>query len=195
MSSPNQSPWPSASAAHGGRAIGAMFFSAFGGAWLALWAYSEFSPPYFALSTVAAGGLALLSWSFATYRRNAEALRQESETAEAKRRSRLFNLINAGQWVFIFIAANVLAKAQHPDLILPAIILIVGIHFFPLARLFSYRPHYITGFALVLLAVGYPMLAAEGAQSASGALGTGVVLWLSAVWGLLPRPIAATEAR
>jgi hypothetical protein len=177
---------PPANAARGGRAIGAMFFSAFGGAWLALWGYSEFSPPLLALSAVGVGTLALFLWSIATYRENAEALRIESQTPEAKRRSRLFNLINAGQWVTIFVLASILGKLQHQDLILPAVILVIGLHFLPLARMFSYRPHYITGITLVVLALSYPILSAEGAQSASGALGTGLVLWLSAIWALLP---------
>ncbi len=181
----------SVTAARGNRAIGAMFFSVFGGAWLALWAYHEFSPPVLPLTAVALLTLALLSWSIATYRANASAVRDESQTIEAKRKSRLFNLINAGQWVTIFVLATILGNLHHQEFILPTIIFVIGVHFFPLAWLFSYRPHYITGICLVVLAITYPFLSAKGAQSASGALGAGVVLWLSAIWGLLPPSASA----
>ena len=108
-------PLPAGSAAQGGRAIGAMFFSAFGGVWLALWGYSEFSPPFPVLAAVAMGTVALMVWSLATYRQNAEALRSDAGTPEAKRRSRLFNLINGGQWVVIFVLASLLGWLQHPE--------------------------------------------------------------------------------
>ena len=176
----------SAAAAEGGRAIGAMFFSVFGGAWLALWGNSEFSPPILVLSAVAVGTLALFLWSIVKYRRNASAFRIDNQTPQAKRRSRLFNLINAGQWVTIFVVASILNLLHRKDLILPAVILVIGLHFFPLARLFAYRPHYVTGITLIALALTYPLFSDKGAQSASGALWTGVVLWLSAIWGLLP---------
>jgi len=163
-----------------------MFFAAFGGAWLALWGYNEFTPSVLVLSIVALGTVALLAWSIRIYRHNAEALRIDGQTPLARRRSRMFNLINAVQWVVIIALAILLGRMHLQTLILPTVIFVVGLHFLPLAKLFAYRPHYITGVALVTLALTYPLLSSEGPQSALGALGAGVILWLSAVWALLP---------
>jgi hypothetical protein len=44
---------------------------------------------------------------------------------------------------------------------------IVGLHFFPLAKLFRHKAHYITGAALVALAVGYPFMTAGGPEPAT----------------------------
>lgn len=182
----------SPTAARGGRAIGAMFFSAFGGAWLALWGYSEFTPALLVLCLVAVLTLGLLAVSYRVYRRNAAALRADGETPEGRRKSRLFNIINASQWVAIFLLGNLLASLDLRQFVLPLIILIVGIHFLPLARLFGYRPHYVTGLALIMLALAYPLLSIEGAQSGNGAFGAGIILWASALWAILPHPDPAS---
>ena len=75
---------------------------------------------------------------------------------------------------------------MRPCWIVPAVIGIVGLHFLALAGVFDYRPHYWTGTALLLLAAGYPLLAAGGPASGAGPLRAGFVLWLSAAWALVP---------
>ena len=169
-----------------GRAIGAMFFSVFGGAWLALWAYSEFAESIAVILGVLAATLGLLWRSYVIYKFNSPALKREKDSPENKRKERLFNLVNVGQWVAIFAVYGLLSMSGHETLILPAIILIVGAHFIPLARLFNYPPHYITGAAMMLLAVSFPLVASEGPTSGIGALGAGLILWLSAVWAVSP---------
>jgi hypothetical protein len=66
--------------------------------------------------------------------------------------------------------------------------LIVGVHFFPLAKLFRYDAHYITGSALVALASSYPFFAAGGPTSAVGPIGAAVILWVSAAGMLIRAP-------
>jgi len=80
----------------------------------------------------------------------------------------------------------VLNLSGHWQWIIPSIILIVGIHFFPLAVLFKYRRHYFTGAAMVLVAALYPFLSKDGAASLVGCLGAGLILWASAVGALFP---------
>ena len=177
-----------------GRAIGAMFFSVFGGAWLALWAHSEFTGSILLLLAILVSTIVLLWRAYVTYKFNAPALKREKDSIENKRKQRVFNLVNVGQWLAILAVAGLLSLARLQNLILPAVILIVGAHFIPLARLYSYTPHYITGVAMMLLAVGYPLVATEGPTSAVGALGTGLILWLSALWAVSPYSQAPQEA-
>lgn len=174
-------------AARAGRAIGAMFFSAFGGAWLLLWAYSEFGLAVGVLAVPGLVTLGLLTWAYKVYRTHAAAMRELEHSPVARRRGRIFNAINAAQWVLIFVAATLLSTFGHGDLVLPTIIGIIGLHFLPLAWLFAYRPHLLTGVALLALACVYPSVAEGGGQSSVGALGAGLILWTSAVWAIRPR--------
>jgi hypothetical protein len=167
-----------------GRAIGAMFFSVFGGAWLGLWANAQF-PGAPALLIIAVCTAALLATAYRLYRANAPAMKAHSQTAVGQRISRQFNLINALQWIVIVGCAMILSRTGHDRWILPMVILVIGLHFLPLARLFQVRAHYLTGIALVLLAAIYPFTAPDGPADAVGALGAGLILWASAGWAVL----------
>jgi hypothetical protein len=100
------------------------------------------------------------------------------------RRSRNFHIVNAGHWLLILIVGNVLANLGYGDWVIPAAIFIVGLHFLPLARNFDNPPHHVTGAALMLLAVVYPLVAAGGPRNTIGCLGAGLVLWASAACAL-----------
>jgi len=183
------------SAAIAGRAIGAMFFSAFGGAWLGLWAYSEFGATSLALVLIGAVSVVLLALAYRAYRSNAPALRELEHTPKAKYASRWFNIINVAQWVAIVMVAMLLSTLGHGSLVLPAVIFIIGLHFLPLAWLFGYAPHYVTGLSLMLLAAVYPVASHEGGGSSIGALGAGLILWASAIWAIVPRATQTANAR
>ncbi len=58
--------------------------------------------------------------------------------------------------------------------IVPAIMLIVGMHFLPLARPFRYRPHYLTGAILIVTAVLYRLASPGGPTAALGSLIAGI---------------------
>jgi hypothetical protein len=180
--------------AKAGRAIGAMFFAGFGGLWLALWAHSEYPESVGALLAIATVAVALLAVAYRVYKANSLSHKALAQTPESLRKARIFNLVNAGQWTVIVIVALVLSQIGHARWILPAIVLIIGLHFLPLARLFAYPPHYLTGAALMLLACVYPFFAPEGPESAFGALGTGLILWLSAVRAISPFSTSHNDA-
>jgi len=71
------------------------------------------------------------------------------------------------QWTLVVGVAFVLAQLGLNAWILPAIIFIVGVHFLPLAAAFKAPRHYITGIALVLLAVVYPFVVPSSPADAS----------------------------
>jgi len=165
------------------RATGAMFFTFFGGMWLESWAILSARPP--ALMVVI-GILALaFTWAaYATYRRYAADLAAQPATPQGKRIKRMFHLINAGQWVLIIAVGNILARNGLAVWIVPAAIFIVGLHFIPLAHLFFNPPHYVTGAAMMALALIYPLVAPDGPANAIGLLVTGLILWASAGWAI-----------
>lgn len=164
-----------------GRAIGAMFFSVFGSVWLASWAFQRFAQPAMAFLLIALAFVVLFYRAVQQYRNNRSALATEAENPARKRINRLFNLINAAQWIVIVILVNILNKLGLAVWAIPAAMLVIGIHFLPLAKLFSYPPHYVTGVALIIAAVSYPLLAAQGPSDAVGCLAAGLILWASAL--------------
>lgn len=161
-----------------------MFFAFFGAAWLILGALRSGHASFLFFAVVLLIAASIFFLALRHYGVNRSAREAVAETPASRRRSRWFNIINALQWFAIFLVSNILANLHHGEWIIPAIILIVGLHFFPLARLFCYPPHYITGAVLVLIAAGYPFLAPGGPASPAGSFATGLVLWVSALYGL-----------
>jgi hypothetical protein len=175
------------------RAIGALFFSLFGGAWLELWAFRTFQHRRMALTLatlpIVLGAAAIFTIAQRRYRAHREALAAEAATPARQKADRLFHLINGGQWILILIAGNVLANLGLSAWVLPAVIFIIGLHFLPLAALFANPPHLVTGGALMLLAGAYPFLAPGGPGHPIGCLGAGLILWGSALWAVVDRPV------
>jgi hypothetical protein len=95
-------------------------------------------------------------------------------------RGRSFGRINVLQWIAVAIVAFSFAKLHMDAYVMSAITAIVGIHFFPLAKLFRYPMHNVTGAVLVLWASASVLFVPVDRLQGISALGTGIVLWLSA---------------
>ena len=172
------------SAARANRAIGAMFFSAFGTAWLAWGDVTARGGRDGTLVAIIIAGVALFAAAWRRFQANRSARAAVADTPRARRVRRVFHAVDAGQWVLIFVLANVLDSAGLGQWVVPMVIAIVGAHFLPLAAVMGYRPHYASGLALLALAAVYPFVAAAGPLSAAGPLGAGLILWASAAWAL-----------
>lgn len=171
-------------AVRAGRALGAMFFSVFGGAWLALWIHRAYADRLEILGPVMAIAIGMLALAYYRFRQHRHGLSAIANSPERQRSNRLFHRINAGQWVIIVIGGNVLANIGLSGWVIPLAIFVIGMHFLPLAHIFANRPHYATGAALMALAVVYPQLAAGGPEDPVGCLGAGVILLASALWAV-----------
>jgi hypothetical protein len=172
--------------ARAGAAVGSSIFSVFGAGWLIAWSQKTMGKAPVFWAAIALVGLAILMVAIKQFKRNQEAHAAEAESPESKRAARVFNWVNIGQGIAIFLALNVANNIGHPEWFIPAFIFVVGLHFIPLAPVFKAPRHYVVGFALMLLAVAYPLLAKGGAADPVGCLGTGLILWASAISGLLP---------
>jgi hypothetical protein len=96
--------------------------------------------------------------------------------------------VNIAQWSACGVLVVILNILQRGEWIVPGIMFIVGLHFFPLAKLFRYEAHYLTGSALVALASSYPFIATDGPASAVGPIGAALILWISAAGMLIRAP-------
>jgi hypothetical protein len=176
-------------AAHRGRGIGVMFFAFFGSWWMGIGLTALYGTNAAVIAAVATVGLSLLLAGWRRSQTEARTAMHEAhdEPLEAHQ-SRVFRTVNIAQWLCIVALLAVLNMAHHAEWIVPGIMLIVGVHFFPLAKLFRYRLHYLTGTALTALAASYPFFSAEGPQSPVGPIGAGLILWLAAAVMLADRP-------
>jgi hypothetical protein len=168
-----------------GRATGALFFTGFGALWFILALYVREQLHRAVIAGLLTGLAALVLAAILLLR----AAKRWPRVADDPAVNRTFNRVNTAQWIAVGLFAFTLARL-HLDAYIPsAITAIVGLHLFPLARLFHNPLHYGTG-ALLLLWVGTGILfVPAGELQGSAALGTGVILWLSAaitlVMGLL----------
>jgi len=173
-------------AARANRAIGAMFFSAFGTAWLAWGDVVGRGGRDWTLVPLVLAGVVLFAAAWRRFQANRGARAALADTPRARRIKRVFHAVDAGQWVLIVVLANVLDNVGLGQWVVPMVIAVVGAHFLPLAAVMGYRPHYASGLALLALAAAYPFAAAAGPLSAAGPIGAGLVLWASAVYALGP---------
>jgi hypothetical protein len=175
------------------RAIGAMFFSIFGAVWLIVGSLLAYGIRPDILSLIIAVTIIIFLASLRQFRENRGAHAAEANSPANKKTSRNFNIVNAAQWILIIIAANVLSNLGHQAWIIPSIIFIVGLHFLPLGWVFKYSRHYITGAAMILLAVIISLVSTTGPLNSIGCLGAGIILWMSAIGALMSKPSSNSD--
>jgi hypothetical protein len=161
-----------------------MFFTVFGTAWLCWGDMILRGGSNWTLALVLAAGLGLGIAALRRYAAHRSALAERAPTPQARRVARIFHWVNGGQWVLILVLANVLNNIGLGAWLVPMVIAVVGLHFLPLAAVMRYRPHYVSGLAMLLLAVVFPLVADGGPRSGVGPLGAGRVLWASALVAL-----------
>src|SRR5437763_1266969 len=85
-----------------------------------------------------------------------------------------------GEGIGIFLAVNVVANLHRPDLLLPAIALVVGLHFLPIAHASSFRPFYVLG-AFLLLSAVIGLVVAAPAGGAIAGIAAALSLWVASL--------------
>jgi hypothetical protein len=64
-------------------------------------------------------------------------LESEADKAEGKRSGKWFGIIFGAEGLVIFVAINIVINLGHADLTIPVIALVVGLHFYPMAKIFK----------------------------------------------------------
>lgn len=128
-------------------------------------------------------------------KRVAEALAQSPANEIMRvRRARVFRVVNIAQYLALGFAGLYLSHVQRIDLLIPVGISIIGCHFFPLAFLYNYPFHGLTGVLLIGWALIYPHVLMAGGWNPIGLSVTGIILLLSASWSSLTASRLAARA-
>ena len=161
------------------RATGVLAISVFGALWLLLGLAARETLSVGTGALLAGALLGLLLPALALSRRAAALPGPAADPERARQVGRTFGLVNALQWAAIIVTAIALGRL-HLDAYTPAAVtLIVGLHFFPLGRLFQYPQHHITGGVLVAWALGCLAFVPRETLQSTTAFGTGAILWFS----------------
>ena len=161
----------------GGRAIGAIFFTCFGTGWLFLALIAKQQIKFATVTAIMVGMTLLLLAALNLLRLSKRWPRVPDDPAVG----RAFGWINAAQWIAVAAVAFTLSKLRLDVYIPSAITAIVGLHMFPLGRIFRYPAHYRAGAILLAWAVASVVFVPVDDLQSIAALGTGMILWLSAV--------------
>ncbi|PTR13252.1 MULTISPECIES: hypothetical protein [unclassified Novosphingobium] len=73
-----------------------------------------------------------------------------------------------GEGLGLFLAGNIVMNLHRPDLLLPAMALVVGLHFLPIAQAARFPPFHLLGGALIVAALAGFALAAPLGGSLAG---------------------------
>ena len=169
-----------------GRATGALVVTGFGTLWAGAGLLGAGAPAWsWLVLCVLATALAANAIRILRTTPPVDAAALPAELAARRRRGdRIFRWAVAGEGVGILLAVNVVSNLGHPQWQPAAAMLVVGLHFLPLASGFGSRSHLATGVALSAWALAYPGLLAAGAMAPAGWLVAGAILMASALVSL-----------
>jgi len=160
-----------------GRGSGVAVCAAFGALW-ATWGISTWSAPLrdagYAMGGLVAGSLLWLALRMIGDARKLSSA-DDAPASQRRRVGLLFTAIFAAEIVALNIVAWLLAKQNLLAYLMPAIAIIVGLHFYPLASLFRARHYRITATLMTLAGVAGTMAIASGWPAASTAAGVDIV--------------------
>jgi hypothetical protein len=158
----------------------ALFLTAFGTIWLLAWCRLAQIGKGPTLLAIVALALGLASW--ALWRM--QAAHHSGRHAGASQASRRqFRIVNVVQWAAIALLVYGLPRLGYGPWTVPAVMMVVGLHFIPLAAIFGNRAYYLTGALLALWALAYPILLG-GPMQPAGCMVTGLILWVHASYAL-----------
>ena len=160
-----------------GATIGATIMGGFGAAWLAI-GMTGAGVPLRAGVALVVPVFALIAYLGAAARRRLPRAVGEN-SPEKKQMMRAFTMVNVAQWLAILGAVNLLRNMRLDAWTVPAIVLIVGAHFVPLARIFQAPQHMKTGIVMMLCAAAAVVLPAS-ARDVVECVAAGLILWASA---------------
>ncbi|MGA9883833.1 MAG: hypothetical protein WBQ34_08955 [Candidatus Acidiferrales bacterium] len=170
-----------------GSSRGALIVSIFGGIWLC-WGLSiigAFTPARVAALVVIE--IAFLAGSVYFIRKGGELRKQRPPLPEAARRkiTKWYWITVVAEVVLILAAVNVAANIHRPELIPDWIAIVVGLHFFPLAKIFRAPSMAYIGTAMVLWCVFCWIAFRGNTLGAAAAFGAGALLWIASASALL----------
>ena len=83
-----------------------------------------------------------------------------------------------GEGIGLFLASNIVMNLHRPDLLMPSMALVVGLHFLPIAFAARFRQFYALGTALIVAATAGFIVGAPAGGQVAGLTAAGA-LWLA----------------
>lgn len=83
-----------------------------------------------------------------------------------------------GEGIGLFLASNIVINLHRPDLLLPSMALVVGLHFLPIAFVAGFRPFYVLGATLIIAAIAGFVVGAPTGGEVAGFMAAGA-LWVA----------------
>jgi hypothetical protein len=100
--------------------------------------------------------------------------------APSKQAEKVIMWSSIAEGIGLFVAAQTTISLGHREMLLPAMALVVGLHFLPMARAIPFRPFYGLGFALLAAsAAGFAIGGTTGAELAGFA--GAIALWTASL--------------
>jgi hypothetical protein len=100
--------------------------------------------------------------------------------APSKQAERVILWSTMGEGVGLFVASNLVTNLGHREMLLPAMALVVGLHFLPMAYAIPFRPFYALGIALLAAAAFGFVVGQQVGGTVAGSAGA-AALWVAAV--------------
>jgi hypothetical protein len=83
----------------------------------------------------------------------------EADKAEEKQTGKWFGIIFGAEGLLIFVGINIVINLGHADLTIPVIALVVGLHFYPLARVFRRTiDYYLATWTTIVAIIGIGLI-------------------------------------
>jgi len=112
----------------------------------------------------------------------------EADIAERKKTGKWFGIIFGAEGLGIFIGINLVVNLGHPDLAIPVMALVVGLHFFPLAKVFKRTiDYYLATWSTIIatLAIIFVLNKAMTEPAAMAFVGIGIAIATSCYGGYM----------
>jgi hypothetical protein len=153
-------------------AWGALIMSFFGAVFASLTLYWQWHLSGFALATPFLGFVLIGFAARYVIRSPGEGVKPSPKEERAIKWSTI------GEGVGLFIASNIVINLHRPDLLLPSMALVVGLHFLPIAFAADFLPFYALGAALIIAAIAGFIIGAPMGGAVAGFMAASA-LWLA----------------
>lgn len=172
-----------------GRTVGAIVLAGFGAYSMYWWTLAAIQSGrqawFYAIAAISA---VFLVWSIAQLVIFRHAPKTDFDKVRRRFYAIRFGIILAIEVAAIFLGGPILGHFQRKDLIPQWIDLVVGLHFFPLGKLFKLPLYYATASAILLSSIGSLLIPPSSFRSATNAGGTALALWISSLIILSKNP-------
>ena len=168
-----------------GRYLAAIILLLFGAYWINYWSVLSFDQSPVLLGVLASIALTLSAISLRLFFRCRSVSTYSRKAQKAGSIRRQIFIVVAIEAIAIFLITRLLSNAGYSDWTMIALVLIVGLHFIPLAAVLGNKSYLWTAGALVLIGLTFPLLFSAGPAEPSIELFAGLTLWITAFHTLL----------